>query len=143
MWAFREEIKKKDDEFLTKQHEFEARIQEVEAWIRQEMDVGSHPGEKPNLALQGDEDMELITDVAAELSLVVKKQKAKSSEDSNQRNIKVQKPAARQHTGSRVLGFENEVPHTSDVEMDSDANRQRAGTSQRDTFSSQPVVGQT
>ena len=81
MQAFREELKEKDAKSLQKQHEYEARIQEVETQLQQGMKIKSQPTvateEHARLLPELDECMELITpDVAATLSVIAQKQKA-------------------------------------------------------------------
>ncbi len=62
MQALREELKKKDAEFLKKQHQYEVRVQEVEAQLQQRTEDSSHPAEEhPGLQPELDEDMDLIT----------------------------------------------------------------------------------
>lgn len=126
------------NESSKKERQYEARIQEVEARLRQETEVRPLGDDHPGQRLDGD--MELITpELAAELSSVASKQKAKSVEHSEGR-CDIQSNPGR-HT--RRVVFQNEAPErpTPDVEMDSDSDRRNAGTAWQEPLSPRPVVG--
>lgn len=125
MQTFREELKEKNTESLKKQREYEARVQEVEARLQPRMEGSAeeHRGQQP----QVDERMQLITpEVAATLSIAAQKQKAPLTEA-----LENHTKAGTGWDGRRQrVTFQNEEGCVYDAEMDSDADRRDAGTSQ-------------
>src|SRR5258705_4823614 len=106
MQTLRGEIKKRDDQSLKTQLEYEARMQDLEARLQQAMESRSQVGEDhPGQPV--DEEMELITpEVAAALSAAAHKQKGKSSEASKRYDIDTRSNTG-QPSRSRRVAFQN------------------------------------
>ena len=111
--ALSEELKKKDDESSRRQHEYEARIQKVEALLQREIQSRSYAENQSGQQL--DDDMRLVTpEVLRELP---KKQGKASFKDYNVIEI-----------------------GDGDIQMDSDGDRRDAGNAQQEPASPQPAV---
>ncbi len=142
MQALKEELKKKDSEFFKKQHEYEVRVQEVEAQLRQRTEESSHPAEEhPGLQPEFNEGMELITpEVEAVLSVAAQKQRATLAEDSEYHD-KTQNGAGRCGRRRTVTSLNEEHRTFEDVVMSSDGDRRNAGIGlERESASPQPMV---
>jgi len=140
MQALREELEKKDAEFFKKQQEYEVRVQEVEAQLRQRMEESSHPAEEhPRLQPELDEGMELITpEVEVVLSVAAQKQKETLAEDPY--DDKTQNGAGRRGRRRTVTFLNEECRTFEDVVMSSDGDRRNAGIGlERESASPQPV----
>jgi hypothetical protein len=141
MRALREELKKKDDESLRKEREYEAKIQEIEA--RLETRSRSYPGaEYPDRQL--DEGLQLISpDAEVVLIAEAKKQRALASQSlEEEHDVEIGNPW---HGSRRLRDVTFHHEHRTDdidVEMSlNDADRQDAGTAQQELGGSpQPVV---
>ncbi len=136
MQTLREEIKKRDDQTLKMQHEYEARIQGFEVRLQQEIGSTSRLGED----FPPDEEMELVTpEVANTLNAVAKKNKARSfiGSDNAIRN------STGQHCRGRRVAFQDEEWHHTPDAMMSDGDRRNAGTVYeiQEPESPLPVVG--
>jgi hypothetical protein len=140
MQVLREELKKKDDESLKKQREYEAKIQEIEARLRQATESRSHPGaEYPEQWL--DRGLQLISpDAEAELNAAAKKQRTLASRSLEGHDVETGNPWLDRQ---RDITFRHEEYRTADldIEMTNNADCRDAGTAQQEAAASpQPVV---
>lgn len=133
MQALREELKKKDDESLKKQCEYEAKIREIEARLFQATESRSYPGtEYPEQQLDGG--LQLInSDAEATLNTAAKKQRMQSLEE---QDVEI-------GNRRRDVTFRHEEYRTADIdiEMTNNADFRDVGTAQQEVAGSpQPVV---